>query len=670
MPQSLVPYTSSMRMGMGFNSYTHKLYVEGVGCRDDDQHTVEKSLNSVTYSSRVIERISDIATAMDISLSHTMIQGSLNLDGSGTFIDEEKIIAADVNVLVSVKVMSRSFTTSAPSDFQSIHDFDPRMDVFHEAFGDSFISGFVEGGYFVGIISIRCLDGSDRDSVIQAIGEIAQTKTDPSDPNDTISSATKRYFNNSALRNTETTISVRYHGEGSMEGIGPPWDIDAVYQAAAAFPDLVANNPQYTWAILTKYNASRSWNERMCLPREPGSRFKDYCPVMRYTATLFDNFMKYKGFVAKVQDILSHGDQYTSTSKPNSIELDVAKLVEVRAALRNEMDKIASVVNILVKTPEILSQVDCFAKTMENELIQRLLYATRLSSSIFKDLSGLYEAEPCRTPTGHSSDTSTADFQDILTPVTNDLHSVVNNEIHHQENRTDAPIHSFETKMKSLIEPEVWEALLPTRKPPPVTHNQAKNDLKVLAAVCGVHDVTSALQALVVDGEMTIKMDAIKALVNSQIYKRDMPFLGWNLSFIYQYGDGPMHICSSNYDEKSSGFVHISRSSNHPTVAPRKSILGKFNFITVVYGGLICSQDQIKSVENKLEQNHGSKYNTPHDYCIVFSNELIGADPWHGVAKSGVVFYTNPVDSRVYVEVGLELQCFHLKENYRNILAR
>lgn len=34
-----------------------------------------------------------------------------------------------------------------------------------------------------------------------------------------------------------------------------------------------------------------------------------------------------------------------STSKPNSIELDVAKLVEVRAALRNEMDKIASVVS-------------------------------------------------------------------------------------------------------------------------------------------------------------------------------------------------------------------------------------------------------------------------------------------------------------------------------------
>lgn len=86
-----------------------------------------------------------------------------------------------------------------------------------------------------------------RENDFYSIGEIAQTKTDPSDPNDTISSATKRYFNNSALRNTETTISVRYHGEGSMEGIGPPWDIDAVYQAAAAFPDLVANNPQYTW---------------------------------------------------------------------------------------------------------------------------------------------------------------------------------------------------------------------------------------------------------------------------------------------------------------------------------------------------------------------------------------------------------------------------------------
>lgn len=655
-----------MRMGMGFNSYTHKLCVEGVGCRDDDQHTVEKSLNSVTYSSRVIERISDIATAMDISLSHTMIQGSLNRDGSGTFIDEEKIIAADVNVLVSVKVMSRSFTTSAPSDFQSIHDFDPRMDVFHDAFGDSFISGFVEGGYFVGIISIRCLDGSDRDSVIQAIGKIAQTKTDPSDLNET----TRSRFFNSALRNTETTISVRYHGGGSMEGIGRPWDINAVYQAAAAFPALVAKDPQYTWAILTKFNASRSWNERMCLPREPGSRFKDYYPVMRYTATLFDNFMKYKGLVAKVQDILSHGDQYTSTSKPNSIELDVAKLVEVRAALQNEMDKIASVVNILVKTPEILSQVDSFAKTTENELVQRLLYATRLSSSRFKDLSGLYGDEPCRTPTGHSSDTSTADFQDILTPVTNDLDSVVNNEIYHEESTTPVPIHSFETKMKSLIAPELWEVLLPTRKPSLATQNQAKDDLKIIAAVCGFHDVKSALQALVVNGEMAIAMDAIKASVNGEIYKREMPLLGWNLSFIYQYGDGPMRICSSNYDEKSSGFINISKSSNHPIVTPRKSILGKYHIITAIYGGFLCSEDQIKSVEKELEHNHGCKYDIPHGYCIVFNDELIGANPWHGVTKTGVVFFTMSNDTRIYTEVGIENQCFHLQENYRTIIAQ
>ncbi|PTD11278.1 hypothetical protein FCULG_00004500 [Fusarium culmorum] len=651
MPQSFVPYTSSMRM----------LCVEGVGCRDDDQHTVEKSLNSVTYSSRVIEKISDIATAMDISLSHTMIQGSLNHDGSGTFIDEEKIIAADVNVLVSVKVMSRSFTTSAPSDFQTIHDFDPRMDVFHEAFGTlsslalskvATLSVLFPSAVLMAVTGTASYKRKNawtlrqmRENDFYSIGEIAQTKTDPSDPNDTISSATKRYFNNSALRNTETTIS----------GIGPPWDIDAVYQAAAAFPDLVANNPQYTWAILTKYNASRSWNERMCLPREPGSRFKDYCPVMRYTATLFDNFMKYKGLVAKVQDILSHGDQYTSTSKPNSIELDVTALVEVRAALQNEMDKIASV---------ILSQVDSFAKTTENELVHRLLYATRSSSSRFKDLLGLHGDEPCRTPTGHSSDTSTADFQDILTPVTNDLDSVVNNEIYHKESTTPVPIHSFETKMKSLMAPELWEVLLPTRKPSLANQNQAKDDLKIIAAVCGFHDVKSALQALVVNGEMAIAMDAIKASVNGEIYKREMPLLGWNLSFIYQYGDGPTRICSSNYDEKSSGFINISKSSNHPI-----SILGKYHIITAIYGGFLCSEDQIKSVEKELEHNHGCKYDIPHGYCIVFNNELIGANPWHGVTKTGVVFFTMSNDSRIYTEVGIENQCFHLQENYRTIIA-
>ncbi|RGP72500.1 hypothetical protein FSPOR_2711 [Fusarium sporotrichioides] len=166
MPYSLVPYKESMRIGMGLNSYTHKLCMGSVGYRPEGDLKVKESPSSFMYSSRIVDRLSDIATAMEISQSDTIIEGFFDRAGSGT-------------------VMSRTFTTSAPDDFQGVGGFDPGSDVFHEAFGDSYISGFVEGGYFIGFISICCLDGSDKSSVIQAVREIAQTKTDPSDVNET-----------------------------------------------------------------------------------------------------------------------------------------------------------------------------------------------------------------------------------------------------------------------------------------------------------------------------------------------------------------------------------------------------------------------------------------------------------------------------------------------------
>jgi hypothetical protein len=162
-----------------------------------------------------------------------------------------------------------------------------------------------------------------------SIGEFTETKFNPSDMNETLSSASKRLCDNSSLENTEISISVHCRGGGRFQAMDRPWDIHAVYLAAAKFPGLVANHPQYTWyvlqlssigllsntsrAILTKHNASRTWNERIRLHKAPGTKFLDYNPVLRYTATLFDNFMKYKGLVKNVQDMLSNGGQYSES---------------------------------------------------------------------------------------------------------------------------------------------------------------------------------------------------------------------------------------------------------------------------------------------------------------------------------------------------------------------
>ncbi|KAG8353127.1 hypothetical protein FVEN_g8844 [Fusarium venenatum] len=230
------------------------------------------------YSSRVIERVSDIATALEISPAGTILEGSLDHSGGGTFIDEEKFMAADVNLLVSVRLMTRTYISSEPDDFQGVDGFDPGLNEFHDSFGDSYISG------------------------------------------------------------------------------------------------QVAVHPQYTWAILTKHNASRTWNERIRLHKAPGMKFLDSSPVMRYTATLFDDFMKYKSLIGNVRDMLSN-------------------------------------------------------KTNTNIIGEALL-----PSPTFKDILRLNGAESFRTTSGHSSDVSTTGFQDIRATVTSDVDSATHNEIYQEEN--------------------------------------------------------------------------------------------------------------------------------------------------------------------------------------------------------------------------------------------
>ena len=129
--------------------------------------------------------------------------------------------------------------------------------------------------------------------------------------------------NSEALKDTETTISVNWMGGGDIKDSAVAWDVESVYATAAAFPQKVAQTPQRTWfvdsllfhvssltphrAILTKYKANRSFNEwAIKLSLKP----LEYDAVISYTAELFNNYMEYKQLVKKVQDIITHRDDY------------------------------------------------------------------------------------------------------------------------------------------------------------------------------------------------------------------------------------------------------------------------------------------------------------------------------------------------------------------------
>ena len=79
-----------------------------------------------------------------------------------------------------------------------------------------------------------------------------------------------------------------------------PWSLQSVVAVANAFPSMVARNASRTSAILTRYEALRSfqaWKWKMIAKDSEWSRkfvILDYAPCTLYTADLFDAMMGYK----------------------------------------------------------------------------------------------------------------------------------------------------------------------------------------------------------------------------------------------------------------------------------------------------------------------------------------------------------------------------------------
>lgn len=75
--------------------------------------------------------------------------------------------------------------------------------------------------------------------------------------------------------------------------------MEALIAAAARFPDLVARTPQRTYAILTKYEALRSFHEKTktktCTPLQ-------YENATLYTNSLLNSYMDYKAMYRSISD--------------------------------------------------------------------------------------------------------------------------------------------------------------------------------------------------------------------------------------------------------------------------------------------------------------------------------------------------------------------------------
>jgi len=294
-----------------FNSYTQQICVDnavkvtdrktGNTITDIDGGTLKSPSTPqiVTYSSRHVEKLSDVSDSMNISGCLAIKCGTILGSDLGAFVDTNRFYESDMNFLLQVKVINHTPILEESYEFQKLDKVPSSK--FTDVFGDCFISGFLEGGEFSALISIKVLDKSRMEDIkaayavpacdvggrdlisnrasfalsvggvgIEAEGEVA-------------------IKNAEIAQSTETTVSVSWCGGGVLKKPDEVWNISTVTAAASKFADLVAQTPQRTSVILTRYTSLRSF---VLVQKDISPLNYDNTGV--YTADLLDTYMDYK----------------------------------------------------------------------------------------------------------------------------------------------------------------------------------------------------------------------------------------------------------------------------------------------------------------------------------------------------------------------------------------
>lgn len=253
----------------------------------------------MTYSSRYVSKLSEVSNNLNVSGSLSIRYGEISGGGSGSYVDAEVFQQSDINFLVVVKVINQTINIKDQLQFWPLDKDTPiayDAKKFTDIYGDSFISGFQEGGQFSAIVSIKALDASKL-MEIKANAHLALQVGVGSLQADADVELAKKNLNS----NSEVTITVNWSGGGQLKSTLDKWTIDTLQTVAAKFPELVANCPQRTHAILTKYTALRGY-----LQWRPKDELQplDYEVAALYTSELLDIYMDYKTIWKEIHEML------------------------------------------------------------------------------------------------------------------------------------------------------------------------------------------------------------------------------------------------------------------------------------------------------------------------------------------------------------------------------
>ena len=256
----LACYHPGMRLGQGsvslgpignitfsnfksFNSYTQQICINDAVQFDKnnpggDSFASDESGKAgqiVTTVSKFVHRLSDVTDAMGVSGAVCIKTGAVGGAVTGSYIDSNKFKQSDLNFFVQVKVTNHIKMGADLLAFQKIDIPDPDPAKFTAVYGDSYISGFIEGGELDAIISIQVADKSKLSLVKDHIEATLGIHPQAQDAKEV-----------RLPRETEVTFTINWSGGGDIKPPDTPWTLETLRLATARFPSQVALIPQRT----------------------------------------------------------------------------------------------------------------------------------------------------------------------------------------------------------------------------------------------------------------------------------------------------------------------------------------------------------------------------------------------------------------------------------------
>lgn len=213
LPENLLPSLTDYETR--FNSYNHEICVNDAVIIDPENRGGDVYGGSdntvsqiVSYCTRHVDKVSEVIAAMNISAAASVKTAGNGGGVAGSYIDSNTFKESNINFFCQVKVTNQVIMGADLLKFNDIPAFRAEDSAhFTKVYGDSFISGFIEGGELNAIISVKTSDKKTINSIKASLeGSFGKGKFSADIKGEGGKEDTQ------ALSQSETTITVNWTG--------------------------------------------------------------------------------------------------------------------------------------------------------------------------------------------------------------------------------------------------------------------------------------------------------------------------------------------------------------------------------------------------------------------------------------------------------------------------